>query len=80
LCELRRILSPSGRLYLTIHDRHSINLFDGAYSEESLAKHMRTNDYLQRFKDNFGMVVIDRDTLGADLRREAFMTTGSSVS
>jgi ubiquinone/menaquinone biosynthesis C-methylase UbiE len=62
LCELWRILSPHGRLYLTINDGHVIELFDGAYSEESFAKHMRANDYLQRFKNTFGMLVIGRDT------------------
>src|SRR5664279_1262514 len=31
LLELRRILSPKGRLYATIHDRHTIKLLDEGY-------------------------------------------------
>jgi ubiquinone/menaquinone biosynthesis C-methylase UbiE len=62
LCELRRILSPHGRLYLTIHDGHTLELLEGAYSETGLAKHMKTNAIYNASKETLGMLAIDRDT------------------
>ncbi|NOR79747.1 MAG: methyltransferase domain-containing protein [Methyloprofundus sp.] len=35
LLEIRRVLSPKGRAYLTIHDKHTISLVDKCYEEYS---------------------------------------------
>ena len=74
LLELRRILSPKGRLYVTIHDRHSIKLLDEGYyydpsgyftdknnKEVELTTKLNSDSVYIREKDNFGMLVIGRD-------------------
>jgi SAM-dependent methyltransferase len=63
LCELRRILSPQGRLYLTIHDHHTMELFDGAYDFTPIAKRMKSLPEFSASRDIFGMLVIGRDTV-----------------
>lgn len=62
LCELRRILSPHGRLYLTIHDRHTIDLLDGVYNWTPLAKRMKSLNQFSASRDTLGMLVVGRDT------------------
>ena len=74
LLELRRILSPKGRLYVTIHDRHTIKLLDEGYyydrsgyftdkdnKEVPLTRKLNSDPVYQREKDTFGMLVIGRD-------------------
>jgi SAM-dependent methyltransferase len=74
LLELRRILSPKGRLYLTIHDKHTIKLLEEGYfydktgyfadkndKEVELTQKLTSNPIYEREKDNFGMLVIGRD-------------------
>jgi SAM-dependent methyltransferase len=36
LLEIRRVLSPNGRAYITIHDKHTIKLLDAYYKEYNL--------------------------------------------
>jgi ubiquinone/menaquinone biosynthesis C-methylase UbiE len=60
LLELRRILAPQGRLYLTIHDRHTIELLDGEFGNSWLAKTMKTYELYNQAKDSLGMLVIGR--------------------
>jgi SAM-dependent methyltransferase len=74
LLELRRILSPQGRLYITIHDRHTIKLLDDGYfydktgyftdknnKEVQLTTILNSDPTYNREKNNFGMLVIGRD-------------------
>ena len=74
LLELRRILSQKGRLYITIHDRHTIKLLEDGYfydktgyftdkdnKEVELTKKLTSNSIYKKEKDNFGMLVIGRD-------------------
>jgi SAM-dependent methyltransferase len=60
LCELWRILSPQGRLYLTIHDRHTMELLEGAYKRTPLAKRMSSHNESSASRETFGMLVIGR--------------------
>lgn len=74
LLELRRVLSPKGRLYVTIHDRHTIKLLDNGYfydktgyftdrdnKEVELTTRLNYNSTYRSVKDTFGMLVIGRD-------------------
>lgn len=72
LLELRRLLSERGRLYITIHDRHTIALLDAGYfydktgyftknKEVELTTKLNSNQTYQKEKREFGMLVIGRD-------------------
>lgn len=60
LLELGRTLRPSGRLYLTIHDEHTVKLLETKYREWWLAKQVREHPVYLANKDNFAMIVIGR--------------------
>jgi len=62
LLELRRILASNGRLFVTIHDDHTVRLLDGVYKECPLAKMMRTHNLYNSSKGTTGMLVVGRDT------------------
>jgi SAM-dependent methyltransferase len=69
LLEIRRVLSPHGRFYVTIHDNHTIKLLhedppEGPLADKGLglAKVLKDNEfYDQVMKGNLGMLVIGRD-------------------
>lgn len=64
LLELRRILSPSGRLYITIQDNQSIELLKTTYTNvKSLDKGIKLYD---QSKNDFAMIVFDRNTGNTD--------------
>jgi SAM-dependent methyltransferase len=63
LLELGRILAPEGRLYLTIHDNHTIQLLEGRERNHWLSELVRNSDLYRKGQDNLGMLVIYRDTL-----------------
>ncbi len=60
LLELRRVLTPQGRLYLTIHDEHTVQLFDTAAADNWLTKMLREDDFYTRYKHEHAMLVIGR--------------------
>lgn len=63
LLELRRILSPKGRLYITIHDKHTIELRGGILTgKESPTTKMNYDELYRQSKNSFGMLVLGRDT------------------
>jgi ubiquinone/menaquinone biosynthesis C-methylase UbiE len=43
LLELRRVLRPGAVLYVTIHDKHTIELLEGSYGDEPLARRLRSD-------------------------------------
>ncbi|MBV8685838.1 MAG: methyltransferase domain-containing protein [Alphaproteobacteria bacterium] len=62
LLELRRVLAPDGRLYLTLHDNRTVALFEeGAYRGSAVAEGIRASPTYQRAKAGFGMFTIGRD-------------------
>ena len=62
LLELHRILTPDGRLYLTIHDNHTIELLEaGVHSTSRLAKWIKSHETFQKSKSSFGMFSLGRD-------------------
>jgi len=62
LLELRRILAPGGRLYLTIHDNHTVALFEsGRYDAADIVTEMKSSAIYQEAKHAFGMFTIGRD-------------------
>src|ERR1700682_4731220 len=60
LLELARILRPSGMLYVTIHDEHTVGLFDTESRDQWLAMLLRDHPIYSEHKDDFNMMVIDR--------------------
>ena len=63
LLELGRILAPDGRLYVTIHDNHTIQLLEGRERNHWLAELLRSSELYRKAHGNLGMLVIYRDTL-----------------
>ncbi|HKO62446.1 MAG TPA: methyltransferase domain-containing protein [Pyrinomonadaceae bacterium] len=62
LLELQRILAPEGRLYITIHDQHTIELMEeGRHSSSDLAKWTKSKELYQKSKTSFGMLSLGRD-------------------
>lgn len=60
LQELGRILRPGGRLYITIHDEHTIRLLDSKYSERRFSKQMLKNPVYRNNRDEFNLMVVGR--------------------
>jgi SAM-dependent methyltransferase len=61
LLELRRVLAPGGRLYLTIHDEHTVELFEsGRYDSTDLIRRLRTDETYYEAKESFGMLTVGR--------------------
>jgi ubiquinone/menaquinone biosynthesis C-methylase UbiE len=60
LLELGRILRPSGKLFITIHDEHTVKHFDASYRDHRTAKHLREQPVYASNKNNFNMIVVGR--------------------
>jgi len=60
LLELARILKPGGVLYLTIHDEHTLKLFETGYKDRWLAKKVSNHPTYLEHKSGFDMLVIGR--------------------
>jgi ubiquinone/menaquinone biosynthesis C-methylase UbiE len=61
LLELRRVLRPGGRLYVTVHDDHTLALLDKQYVDFALARTVKNFDRETGFRSlPFGMVSIAR--------------------
>lgn len=60
LLELGRVLRPAGKLYITIHDEHTVRLLDNQRRDHWLAEAMgKQLEYVSN-KDDFKMIVIGR--------------------
>jgi SAM-dependent methyltransferase/ketosteroid isomerase-like protein len=63
LLELRRILAPDGRLYLTLHDDRTIALLEaGHYARSDMAQALRASPTYQAARAGFAMFTIGRDS------------------
>jgi len=63
LLELRRILAPDGRLYLTLHDERTVELLEsGQYARSEMAQGLRASPTYQAAKTGFAMFTIGRDS------------------
>ena len=60
LLELGRVLRPSGRLYITVHDEHTVMQFDASYRNHSFADFIREHPVYASNKNDFNMIVIGR--------------------
>ena len=60
LLELGRVLRPSGKLYITIHDEHTVSLLDTQARDHWLAKAMEDQPTYRNNKNDFNMIVIGR--------------------
>ncbi len=61
LLELRRLLSPEGRLYITIHDEHTMDLLDTTYNHTWLSRVICSTDAYRAARKSGGKIVIGRD-------------------
>jgi ubiquinone/menaquinone biosynthesis C-methylase UbiE len=65
LLELRRVLSPNGRLYITIQDKQSIETL--TESNKDYCKSLKKGiDLYNKVKGDFAMLVFDRNTGNTD--------------
>lgn len=61
LLELWRILTADGRLYVTIHDNHTVRLIED--DKAAGLRFVRTRKLFHESKDSFDMISIGRDDL-----------------
>lgn len=61
LLELRRILGERGCAYVTIHDEHTVRLFDEYETPSAIVRHMRTSPTFVAAKAASDMFTIGRD-------------------
>jgi SAM-dependent methyltransferase len=63
LAELRRVLRPGGRLFLTVHLKNDIALLDGKYRDSGLARLLRGYPEYERYAhSDFDMFTIGRSS------------------
>jgi ubiquinone/menaquinone biosynthesis C-methylase UbiE len=60
LLELGRVLCSSGKLYLTIHDEHTVRLLDTKHKEHLLSKALHAEPIYTANKAKFDMIVVGR--------------------
>jgi ubiquinone/menaquinone biosynthesis C-methylase UbiE len=60
LLELARVLRPSGKLFVTIHDEHTVRLLDTTCRDCRLAEIAREQAVYTSNKSDFNMIVIGR--------------------
>jgi SAM-dependent methyltransferase len=63
LLELRRLLAPEGRAYLTIHDEETIRQLEAAPRPSEMMRTLRGSPSFKAFKDGSDMFTADRDDL-----------------
>jgi ubiquinone/menaquinone biosynthesis C-methylase UbiE len=62
LLEIRRILSPSGLFYITIHDEHTVKLLDSVYRNGWFERYLNADPVYSARKNDAGMIVVGRST------------------
>jgi SAM-dependent methyltransferase len=62
LLELRRILSTDGRLYVSIHDQHTMEILDTLLRDIPLSQWARSHEIYSRGHENLGMLVLGRSS------------------
>lgn len=62
LLEIRRVLPPSGMLYVTLHDEHTIELLDTVYKNGWFEKYLNADPIYYTQKKKAGMIVVGRST------------------
>lgn len=81
LLELKRILAPGGRLYVTIHDEHTVALFDRLpYADAEIVRAMKSSRTFETAKRGFGMFTIGRDEQSQVFYRRDYFTRMVSAS
>jgi ubiquinone/menaquinone biosynthesis C-methylase UbiE len=60
LLELGRVLRPSGRLFITVHDEHTVKHFDASYRGHRTAQYMHQQSVYAANKNDFNMIVVGR--------------------
>lgn len=82
LLEVRRVLSPGGRAYVTLHDEFSIDLLEThpVHSNNWLADQLRASAAYQQNRNSFGMLVIGRDVMSQVYYRRDYFTRMAAPS
>jgi ubiquinone/menaquinone biosynthesis C-methylase UbiE len=79
LLELSRILTPDGRLYVTIHDNHTIRLMEETKTAEWL-RQFETREVFRKARGSFDMISLSRgDSPQVFYDREYFEHTARSA-
>ena len=78
LLELCRVLSPEGRLYITIHDNHTMELLDTVYTDTWLSKLIKSDSFYTASRRNMGKIALGRDANSQVFYDVAYFTTMSS--
>ena len=60
LLELGRVLRPSGRLFITVHDEHTVKHFDASCRDHKTAHYIRQWPVYTSNKNDFNMIVLGR--------------------
>jgi SAM-dependent methyltransferase len=60
LLELGRVLRPSGRLFITVHDEYAVKHFDASYLDYRTAKYIQEQPVHASNKNNSSMIVVGR--------------------
>jgi SAM-dependent methyltransferase len=61
--ELRRVLRPGGKLFVTVHLKNDLALLAGQYQDSGLARYLRTHaEYEQFVRSDFDMFTIGRSS------------------
>ncbi len=74
LLEVRRVLKIGGVFYVTIHDENTVKMLGTDYRQSNLSNHLHQNATYLKNKENFGMMVIDRDNLSQVFFSKAYFT------
>ncbi|MBD3267977.1 methyltransferase domain-containing protein [bacterium] len=60
MLELGRILRPGGRIYITLHDEHTVKLLDTELRDHYLAQSLLANSVYRENRGKFHMIVVGR--------------------
>ena len=75
LLELHRLLAPGGRAYVTIHDNHTMKLFDEPnYGWSPIVRSMKADPLFEQARAGFGMFSLGRDNQSQVFYDRAFFT------
>jgi len=72
LLELARVLRPGGKLFITIHDEHTVELLETSHDGTRLAQVAREQVVYTSNKDKFGMIVIGRGAASQVFYRSSY--------
>lgn len=77
LCELHRVLSPDGRLFVSIHDENTVDLLKGM--KHKLGNQIADDPDYQKHGGKYKMLVIDRGTWAQTFYRTEYFAQQATL-